>query len=468
MRPRPEFPVYALLTVVVLWSGALAAADARLSNERLARELLTELVAIDTSPSGPGGTVLAARAMADRLRAAGFPSDDVQVLGPTTADGNLVARFRSAAPVAPPILLLAHIDVVAAVPSDWATNPFRLVEKDGYWYGRGTRDIKDGAAALVANFIRLRAEGFRPSRDLIVLLSANEETTGDSVKWLLREHRPLVDAAFALNTDAGRVDLVNGRAKVLAAETAEKTYASFTFEARSPSGHSSRPLADNSIYQLARALQRVAAYRFPRDLNETTRSYFREWTALAPPDLQPGARAIGAGRLDDPAVATLEQSPYLNALLRTTCVATQVSGGIAENVLPERASAVINCRILPQSSPAVVEATLRALAAPELVAVTPVAPADTGPPSPLDPVVLGPALDLARELWPGVQLLPEMGLGASDGIYFRAAGIPVYGVGAVPEDPDEDTSHAANERIRIAAFNESLEYWYRLVKRLAM
>ncbi len=439
------------------------------SNEVLARDILGELVAMDTFRAGEkGGTRPAAERLAAMLVRARFPADDVQVLGLLPGDGNLIARYRSANPTQPPVLMLAHLDTVSTSPESWHTNPLEMVEKDGYYYGRGTRDIKNGAAMLVANFIRLRAEGFQPNRDLILLFTADEETTGANLVWLLENHRPLIDAAYALNTDAGQVELkADGTPEAFTIQTAEKVYASYALEATSPGGHSSRPAADNAIYKLARGLARVEQLRFPRDLNETARVYFERWAPLAPPELKSAARALGAGRLDDPAIATLENSPYLNALIRTTCVATQLRGGTSENALPARARAVVNCRILPQSSPAAVETTLRDLVAADGVTVSPVAPALAADVSPLDPQVLKPVEAVASELWPGIPVLPEMSPGASDGLYLRAAAIPTYGIGAVPEDPDDDTSHAPNERIRVDAFNQSLEYWYRLTRRVA-
>jgi len=437
--------------------------------ELLARDILAELVAMDTYRADDvGRTREAAERLSAMLVRARFPADDVRVLGLTPGDGNLIARYRSAKPAKPPVLMLAHLDTVSTSPESWSTKPLEMVEKDGYYYGRGTRDIKSGAALLVANFIRLRAEGFRPDRDLILLFTADEETTGANLVWLLEKHRPLVDAAFALNTDAGQVELkADGTPVAFTIQTAEKIYASYALEASSAGGHSSRPVADNAIYKVARGLSRVEPLRFPRDLNESVRVYFERWAPLAPPELQSAARALGAGRLDDPAIARLENSPYLNALIHTTCVATQVHGGTSENALPAHARAVVNCRILPQDSPARVEAALRELVAPEGVTVSPVAPALAAAPSPLDPLVLKPVEAVASELWPGIPVLPEMSPGASDGLYLRAAGIPTYGVGAVPEDPDDDSSHAPDERIRIDAFNQSLEFWYRLTRRLA-
>lgn len=453
--------------MALLAAGATAAAAT--PTEELAREILAELVTMDTAPAGDTGRT---RESADRIAAilkrGRFPEADVQVLGLRPGDGNVVARYRSPAPQRGPVLLMAHIDAVPAAPFSWATNPLQLVAKNGYWYGRGTRDLKSGIAQLVASVIRLKAEGFVPDRDLILLFTADEETTGANLAWLLAEHRALIAADFALNTDAGYVDLTpDGRPEAFVMQTAEKVYASFALEARSAGGHSSLPTADNAIYALGRALGRVEGLRFPIALNETSRVRFARWAPIAPPGLKAGARALGEGRTGDPAVAAIEASPYLNAMLRTTCVATGVRGGTAENVLPERATAVVNCRILPESSAAAVQATLAGLVAPDGVTVALLAPVVAGPASPLDPAVTGAVEAVVAELWPGIPVLPELSPGATDGLFTRNAGIPTYGVGAVPEDPDDDTSHAPNERIRIAAFNESLEFWYRLIRRVA-
>lgn len=376
-------------TALLLIAGAPLLAAGPTPTEILVRDILGELVAMDTFRNGEtGGTRPAAERLADMLKRANFPAGDVQVLGMAPDDGNLIARYRSDEPTLPPVLLLAHLDTVSTSPAEWQTDPLQLVEKDGYYHGRGTRDIKGGAAMLVANFIRLRAEGFKPNRDLILLLTADEETTAANLSWLLDRHRPLIDAAFALNTDAGHVDLRDdGKPEAFVMQTAEKVYASYTLEAASVGGHSSRPTADNAIYALARALSRVEQHRFPRDLNETAQVYFERWAPMAPPELQSAARALGAGQLDDPAIAALEQSPYLNSLIRTTCVATQLAGGTSENALPSLARAVVNCRILPQASPLAVEAVLRGLVAADGVTVTPVAPALVGSPSPLDPAL---------------------------------------------------------------------------------
>jgi len=432
-----------------------------------ALEILRQLVAINTAPSGgPGQTRRAAEAMAARLRAAGFPAGDVRVLGLGKGDGNLVARLRGDGSKRP-ILLMAHLDVVEALPSDWTLPPFRLTERDGYLYGRGSLDNKGGAAMLVANLIRMKREGHRPSRDLILLLTADEETTGANLQWLLREHRDLLDAEYALNTDAGAVLLDGDRPQALTVQTSEKIYASFTLEARNPGGHSSLPRRDNAIYALAAALGRLEAHDFPIRLNETTTAFFERWRPVASPKAQPLVAAIAAGRLDAPEVAGLRDDPYLNSLARTTCVATLLAGGHAENALPQTARATVNCRILPTSSAAETEQALRQVVADPAIAIAPVDPATPSPPSPLDDELFAAIESTAGEFWPGIPVIPEMSTGATDGLFVRNAGIPTYGVSAVAEDPREDRSHGQDERMRRRSFDEALEFLYRLVGRLS-
>ena len=439
-----------------------AADRAAQADRELALDILRELVAINTAPSGgPGQTRRAAEAMAARLLAAGFPAEDVRVLGLAPGDGNLVARLRGDGSRRP-ILLMAHLDVVEALPTDWTLPPFRLTERDGYLYGRGSLDNKGGAAMLVANLIRMKREGHRPSRDLILLLTADEETTGANLQWLLREHRELLDAEFALNTDAGAVLLDGDRPQALTVQTSEKIFASFQLEARNPGGHSSLPRRDNAIYALAAALQRLRAHEFPIELNETTAAFFERWQAVASPQAKPIVAAIAAGHRDAAALAALPDDPYLNALARTTCVATLLEGGHAENALPQTARATVNCRIVPTSSAAETERALRETIADPTIAITPVAPAMPSPPSPLDEQVFAAVGSLAGELWPGIPVIPEMSTGATDGLYVRNAGIPTYGVSAVAEDPREDRSHGQDERMRERSFDDALEFLYRL------
>jgi len=456
-----------LLATLLIAPAPRAAEPTPEADDELALDILRELVAINTAPSGgPGQTRRAAEAMAKRLAAAGFAARDLKVLGQTPGDGNLVARYRGTGSKRP-ILLMAHLDVVDARPADWTLPPFSLTERDGYLYGRGTFDNKGGAAMLVANAIRMKRAGYRPDRDLIIVLTADEETTGANLQWLLREHRALLDAEYALNTDAGAVLLDGDRPQAFAVQTSEKIYASFYLEARNKGGHSSLPRRDNAIYALAGALERLQGYEFPIQLNETTKKFFERWQAVAPKQEQPIVAALAAGRLDAPEIAGLPDDPYLNAMARTTCVATMLQGGIAENALPQTARATVNCRIVPTSSAAETQRMLEQVIADPEIAITPVDPATPSPPSPLNAELFAVIESLSGEFWPGIPIIPEMSTGASDGLFVRNAGIPTYGVAAVAEDPREDRSHGQDERMRAKSFYDALEFLHRLLIRLS-
>jgi acetylornithine deacetylase/succinyl-diaminopimelate desuccinylase-like protein len=472
--PRQPAAQKRLLAGLACWVALLGAPPAPRAAERAAaadRELalgiLRELVAINTAPSGgPGQTRRAAEAMARRLVAAGFPAEDVRVLGLEPGDGNLVARYRGKG-AKRPILLMAHLDVVDALPSDWSLPPFELTERDGYLYGRGSLDNKGGAAMLVANLIRMKRAGYEPDRDLILLLTADEETTGANLQWLLREHRELLDAEYALNTDAGAVLLDGDRPQAFTVQTSEKIYQSFVLEARNPGGHSSLPRRDNAIYALADALARLEAHHFPIELNETTQKFFERWQAVAAKEVKPIAAAVAAGRPDAPEIAELPGDPYLNALARTTCVATLLEGGHAENALPQTARATVNCRIVPTSSAAETERILRQVVADPGIEVSAVAPATPSPPSPLHAEVFAAVEKLSAELWPGIPIIPEMSTGATDGLFVRNAGIPTYGVSGVAEDPREDRAHGKDERMRKKSFYDALDFLHRLLTELS-
>src|SRR5262245_23979594 len=460
-------PALACLLAIGFVASAPRAAEPTPADGELALEILRELVAINTAPSGgPGQTRRAAQAMAARLAAAGFESRDLAVLGLRPGDGNLVARYRGSG-ARRPILLMAHLDVVEAAPSTWTLPPFRLTERDGYLYGRGSLDNKGGAAMLVANAIRMKRDGYRPDRDLIIVLSADEETTGANIQWLLREHRPLVDAEYALNTDAGGVLLDGDRPQAFTVQTSEKIYASFTLDAKNAGGHSSLPRRDNAIYELAAALGRLEAYRFPIQLNETTQKFFERWQPVAAKPVQPIVAALAAGRLDAPVIADLPGDPYLNALARTTCVATMLEAGTAENALAPSARATVNCRIVPTSSAAETQRTLEQVVGDAGIAVAPVDPATPSPPSPLREDLFAAIESLAGEFWPGIPVIPEMSTGASDGLFVRNAGIPTYGVAAVGEDPNQERSHAPDERMRTKSFHDAREFLHRLLIELS-
>ena len=455
------------LAWLVLAVPPLACAQALSPHQRLAREIHKELVEINTV-TATGDTAKAAEAMGARLRAAGFPASDVRVFTPAPRKGNLVARLRGSG-AKKPILLLAHIDVVEAKREDWSTDPFKLQEKDGYFYGRGTDDDKFMAAAFVANLIRYRQEGYKPERDIVVLLETDEEI-GDAdnvgIRWVLANHRELIDAEFALN-EGGGVGMKNGRPLRHGVQTGEKVPVNYRLEVKNPGGHSAQPRKDNAIYRLAEGLARLSRFDFPMKLNETTRLWFER--SAATEDAQTGAdmKAVAAGSADAATIARLSAKPNYNAQLRTTCVATLLEGGHASNALPQSARATVNCRILPGEPIAEVESTLRSVLADEQISLTRSGEFVASPPSPLRPDIMQPIGKLTAEFWPGIPVIPSMSAGATDGRYLRNAGIPTYGHSGLAGDIDDNRIHGRDERVSVKAFDDGLEYLYRLVKALS-
>ncbi len=433
-------------------------------HQELARELFRELIEIITVDSA--GTTAAAEAMARRLLDAGFPPEDVQVVGPNERKMNLVARLRGAETGRPPILLLAHLDVVEALPTDWSMDPWTFIEQDGYYYGRGVTDDKDEAAIYTANLIRYKQEGFVPDRDIIVALTADEEGGQfNGVQWLIQNRRDLIDAGYALNEGGGGA-IKDGEHQLNSVQASEKVYQSFNLRATNPGGHSSLPRDDNAIYDLVNALLRISEYRFPVILNDVTEAYFRGTAEVEGGPIAAAMRTMLADPRNAPAVERLQAFPHYNARMRTTCVATRLSGGHADNALPQTAEAMVNCRILPNQDPAAVLATLRRIAG-SAVEITPDATPNPSPPSPLSAEVLGPIERITEEMWPGVPVVPVMSTGATDGLYLRRAGIPVYGVSGVFLDVDDVRAHGQDERILIRSFLEGQEFLYRLVKALS-
>lgn len=437
------------------------ASDAR----QLAWEIFKELIEINTTDS-TGDTTKAADAMAARLIAAGLPPADVRVLGPHPRKGNLVARLRGTG-ARRPLLLLAHTDVVEARREDWSSDPFTFLERDGYFYGRGTSDDKAMAAIWIANLIRYKQEGFTPDRDLIVALTADEEGGQyNGVDWLLKNHRDLIDAAYCLN-EGGGGQIRNGRRLLNELQASEKVYLSFRLEVKNPGGHSSLPLRDNAIYHLAEGLARLAAFDFPVRMTEVTGAFFERMSALESGQLAADMKAVTRTPPDPQAVARLATSAFFNAQMRTTCVATRLDGGHADNALPQTARSVVNCRMLPGDSPADVQRTLvRALGDPT-IAVAPIGQPNPSPPSPLTDELLRPVERVTAAMWPGVPVVPSMSTGATDGLYLRKAGIPTYGVSGLFEDVDDVRAHGKDERIGVEPFYEGLEFLYRLVKDLS-
>jgi acetylornithine deacetylase/succinyl-diaminopimelate desuccinylase-like protein len=435
------------------------------------REIFQELVEINTVD--PDGDVTrAAEAMRARLLAAGFAAEDARVVVPAgnARKGNLVARYRSPRPAGKPLLLLAHIDVVEARKEDWSDglDPFKFTERDGHYYGRGTMDDKAMAAIFIANLIRFKRENFQPDRDILVALTTDEET-GDfnGVEFLLKEHRALVDAEFGIN-EGGRGYLKAGKPLLNAVQASEKVYQSFRLEVRNKGGHSSLPVKDNAIFRLAAGLDRLAKFDFPVNLNEVTRSYFERMSRIETGQTAADMRAVAAtARPKARAAARLSASPYYNALMRTTCVATRLEGGHADNALPQMARATVNCRILPQENAGDVQATLKRVLSDEQISITPIAVSKPSPPSPLRPEIMGAIERLTREMWPGVPVVPIMGTGATDSLFFRQVGIPVYGVSGIFDDIDDNRMHGRDERIAVKSFYDGQEFLYRLTKAFA-
>jgi acetylornithine deacetylase/succinyl-diaminopimelate desuccinylase-like protein len=439
------------------------------SSERLlARDLLRQLVQIDTTP--PNGCTKASEMLAARLRSAGFSESDVLLLGSRPDRQNLVIRLRGCGQ-AKPILLIAHLDVVAAPREGWAEGlePFQLTERDGFYYGRGVLDVKWAAASLIAVLTQLRAEGFVPERDILIALTADEETgNANGVAWLLSNRPDLMDVAYCLNLDAGGGHMEKGKPARMTVQTSEKSYLSFRIETQSPGGHSSLPEKDNAIYRLAEGLARLAKLEFSFRFNETTQGYFEGLAKVETGSLADDMRAVAKDPPDlDAAGRLAAASPYYNAILRTTCVATRVEGGHADNALPQSAQAIVNCRVFPGDSLEFVrDAITGALADPQ-IRVTALGMGQPIPASPLLPEVMEPVRKLSNEMWPGVPVLPVMDPWASDSTQLRRAGIPTYGVSGTFGELDLGNAHGVNERLPIESFDKGIEFLDRLLKRLA-
>ncbi|MGZ4971276.1 MAG: M20/M25/M40 family metallo-hydrolase [Limisphaerales bacterium] len=462
--------VMRFLTVAVLIAGIFRtfAADTFLPEKEKARarEIFRELIELRSTHDV--GTAKIAEAIATRLKTAGFSGDDVQILAPKAGKENVVVRFRGSGSEKP-ILFIGHIDVVEAKREDWTFDPFKLTERDGYFYGRGATDMKNDVAALVEGLIRLKEEGFKPAGDCIVAFTADEEAGGNDngVAWLIEAHRPLIDAQFCINPDGGGGDIKAGKYTDLGVQTAEKVYLSFRLEAKDKGGHSSVPTQANPIFHLAQGLARLSNFKFPIHINETVRKSFAimaetEKDAATAADL----KAVSADPGNWAAADRLAVSPVYNCLMRTTATATMISGGHAENALPQVASAIVNCRILPEDSADEVEATLKRIIADEKVSVTRVDPAKASPASPVDPYIFGTVEKIGRNMWPGIAAMPVMMAGATDGLHLRGAGIPVYGISGMFTDFDDPRAHGKDERIGINDYYNGVEFTYRLMKAL--
>jgi acetylornithine deacetylase/succinyl-diaminopimelate desuccinylase-like protein len=434
------------------------------AQQELARAILKELVEINTV--GDSGATPAAEALARRLKAAGFPDSDVTLAGPKPKKQNLVVRLRGR-DKRKPILFIAHLDVVQARREDWSVEPFQLTERDGYFYGRGTFDIKDEAADLVANLLRLKREGYVPQRDIIVALTDDEEGGDYNGAAWLTEHRPdLIRAAYVINTDAGGAQMRNGKRLRNPVQTSEKLYASYQLEVTGPGGHSSLPGRNNPIYTLARGLDRLSRFDFPVRLTATTRTFFQRLAVQESDSVARDLRAVTRQPPDSNAIERLSTVPMYNSSMRNTCVATMLEAGHAENALPQRARATIQCRILPGDTPEQVRDTLIRVLADSSIQVTQLGERQAAPESPLLPELMGAVERVTRSMWPGVVVLPVMDPWSTDGRHFRLAGYPVYGISGVFYDIDDVRAHGKDERVSIQSFYEGVEFMYRLMKEL--
>jgi acetylornithine deacetylase/succinyl-diaminopimelate desuccinylase-like protein len=461
------------------------------ADQQLARAILKELVEIKSTHDR--GSTEAAQAIQQHLLRAGFPAGDIVFIAPPEhpTKGNVILRYHgkgneshafrdpvesAAGDFRPldkgagkPVLFLGHLDVVEAKPEDWSVDPFKLTEKDGWFYGRGTIDMKDGDAALLEALIRLKRERFVPDRDVIAAFTADEEAGGDAngPAFLLKNHRDLVDAGLTINLDGGGGAFKNGERVYFEMGTSEKTYVTYTLETTSPGGHGSLPGPDNAIYRLTDGLGRLEAYKFPPMLTATTRASFEKFADLDSGTESADMRAVAKVPPDLAAAERLSQLVRLNAQLRTTCVATLISGGHAENALPQRAKATIQCRMMPGDTAENVQAALTTALNDPKISVTLDAPPIVSPESQPTPQIMAKVAKVVHSMWPGVPIVPTMATGFSDDRQTRGAGIPSYDLGGVWADVDENRAHGRDERVGMREFDESVEYTYRLVKAMS-
>ena len=464
--------------VVSMQAQQLSPADE--ATRKLALDIFKQLIEINTTDS-VGSVTAASEAMAKRFRDAGFPDSDIHVLGPNTNDRkkNIVVRLHGSGKHKP-VLLIGHLDVVEARREDWTTDPFQFIEKDGYYYGRGSSDMKDGDAIMSATLIRMKNEGYVPSRDIILALTADEEGgTSNGVDWLIKNHRDLIDAEFVLNHDGGGVLADHGKPLIMEVDATEKLYGDFVLTATNPGGHSSLPRPENAIYELADALTRIAHYQFPFELNNITRAYYERQVPTATGQRAADLKAMLKTPPDMDAVARLSQDPMDNSTMHTTCVATRLSGGHANNALPQMAQANVNCRIEPGHTLEEIRLTLEkvvadpksrirrlkcssarttincSITAPTGIVMCPAAPRKE---------VFDPLDKVAAKMWPGIPVLPDMSTGASDGVYTNAAGMPTYAVSGEQYDKDDIRAHGKDERTGVEAFLRGVDFYYVFLK----
>ena len=443
------------------------------TTKQFSRDVFQQLIEINTTDS-IGNVTTAAEAMAHRFRDAGFPESDMQILGPNDRKKNLVLRYHGTGKHKP-MLLIGHLDVVEAHREDWTTDPFQFVEKDGYFYGRGTQDMKSDDAIFVVDLIRLKKEGYQPDRDLILALTADEEGgKSNGVDWLIENRRDLIDAEFVLNSDGGGVTTNHGKVENIAVDATEKVYADYQLTVTNAGGHSSIPVPDNAIYHLAGALTRLEHYEFPFELNNVTRAYYERMSTVETGQRAADIKAILKTPPDPAASARLSQDPIDHSTLRTTCVATRLEAGHANNALPQRAQANVNCRIIPgHSSEEVRQILIQVFADPKVTVryigaigqVTDKAAKTLSyPPPALRPDVFRPLEKIVQSMWPGAPVIPTMATGASDGVYTNAAGLPTYGISGIAIDRDDVRAHGKDERLGVDSYYTGVDFYYRYLK----
>jgi acetylornithine deacetylase/succinyl-diaminopimelate desuccinylase-like protein len=467
-----------LLPLTLLAFASLPAATADPAVQQLSRGILKELIEINTTDTPRGNVTTAAVAMQKRFTAAGVPAADMLLAGPNDRKKNLVIRLHGTSPTQKPILILCHLDVVEAKREEWTTDPFQLVEKDGYFYGRGTQDMKGSDAMVITALLRFLKEGYKPERDIILALTADEEGgTANGVEWLLKNKPGEIRAGYILNADSGGVNTVKGKPLNLDLAAAEKVYADFTLTARNPGGHSSLPVPDNAIYHVVDALARLEKYQFPFELSPVTRGFFESVQKAATPDEAAAIRAALAPGTSPAAIAEFSKNARYNSTTHTTCVATTMNAGHAHNALPQTAQANVNCRILPGHSIEEVRQDLIRIFADKDVKVQftdpgtneprDTAPVEKGPaPVAIPPAFTAALLKSAADFWPGVPLVLEMETGASDSRFAVVKGIPSYGFSGLAVDRDDVRAHGKDERIRTRDYYDGVEFWYRWLKSL--
>lgn len=466
-----KMPASLLLSTLAVTTPALAADPAPRPDQLAFREIYKELVETNTTLSS-GSCTLAAERMATRLRAAGIPDSQLTLFAipEKPKEGGLVAVYPGTSKTAKPILLIAHIDVVEAKREDWERDPFVMVEENGYFYGRGTADIKSQAAVWVDTLIRFQQQGYKPKRTVKMALTCGEETNGafNGIEWLAANKRDLIDAEFALNEGGGGDS--DGKGKVIgqSVQVGEKTFANFRLETRNSGGHSSAPVPDNAIYQLARAVTKIEDYRFPLEMTATTRRYFAEAGAVRGDAIGNAMVALAKNNADKDAEAIVNKDPFLHSNLRTTCVATLLDGGHAANALPQRAGANINCRIFPGHRIESIRDELATVIGDPGVTITQLPPKRPAPPAPpLDPKITGPMEMLVAKYWPGLKVIPSMANGYTDATFLGAVGIPTYGIPGMWGDPDGNGAHGLNERMEVKSVYVGRDYMFDLVKAYA-